>query len=181
MYIVVGLGNPGEEYEDTRHNTGRMCEEAIEKKLGDSKKLKFAYLETFMNDSGPAVAKALAGKKGKKDLENLIIIHDDLDLPIGAMKLQYNRGSGGHRGVESIIKALKTTAFIRIRVGISPTTPSGKLKKPKTESDVKKFILNPFKPAEKDILKKVFKRATEAVETITTEGLQKAMTEANRN
>ena len=177
MYIVIGLGNPGEEYARTRHNTGRMAEAFIEKKLDGDKKIKFVYLETFMNDSGRGVAKAV---KSKKAAEKLVVIHDDLDLPIGTMKLSYNRGSGGHRGVESIIRAIKTTGFIRIRVGITPTTPGGKLKKPKTEDDVKKFILNEFKPSEQEILKKIFKRAAEAVETLASDGLEKAMTEANR-
>ena len=174
MYIVVGLGNPGNEYEHTRHNTGRLAVEYLSKK--DLKNVKLVHLETFMNKSGSGVVKVV---KSKKAAEKLIVIYDDLDLALGTMKVSYDRGSGGHRGVESIIKALGTTAFIRIRVGISPSTPNGKLKKPKGESAVEKFILGEFKKPEAEILKKVFKKVHEAVELLSTETLQTAMTHAN--
>jgi len=175
MYIVVGLGNLGEEYKNTRHNTGRLAVEYLEKK--DISKIKIVHLDTFMNKSGSGVAKIV---KSKKAAEKLIVIYDDLDLPIGSMKISYNRGSGGHRGLESIIKALKTEEFIRIRVGTSPTTPSGKLKKPKGDREVEKHILSEFKKSETEILKKVFKRVVTAVETITEYGLPRAMSECNR-
>jgi len=182
MYIVVGLGNPGEEYAGTRHNTGRITQAYMSEHVSSPvlKKIKFFVPDTFMNLSGKSVAKII---KNKKSAEKLIVIYDDLDLPLGSMKVSYNRGSGGHRGLESIIKALKTREFIRIRIGITPTTPSGKLKKPKTsrqssrqaEKDVEKFILGEFKPAEMQILKKVLKRANESLETIVTEGRERAM------
>lgn len=127
MKLVVGLGNPGIEYQNTRHNTGRILVSLIEKKLQDSKnKVKFLTPDTFMNNSGLAVAKALAGKKALKDL---IVVYDDIDLPLGKIKISFNRSSGGHNGVGSIIKSLKSQEFLRIRVGISPATPSGKIKK----------------------------------------------------
>lgn len=173
-YIVVGLGNPGEEYECTRHNTGRMCADFIAEKV---KGVKVFTPDTYMNKTGSAVAKVV---KSKKAAEKLIVIYDDLDLPLGKIKISYNRSSGGHRGVESIIKALKTEAFIRIRIGISPTTPSGKTKKPLGETNVDKHILGEFKKSESDELKKVFKRVADAVETIVEEGLTKAMTEFNK-
>lgn len=174
-YIVVGLGNPGSEYESTRHNTGKMAVEFLEKK--SIKGVKLVHTESFMNLSGPAVAKVMAGKGSAK---NLVVIYDDLDLPIGTMKISYNRSSGGHRGIQSIIKALKTEEFIRIRVGISPTTPAGKIKKPKGEEAVEKFILGEFKKPELEKLKKVFKRVEEALETLSKHGLQQAMTEGNK-
>lgn len=174
MYIVVGLGNPGEQYARTRHNTGRLCAEFIEEKT--NVKAKFITPDTFMNKSGVYVAKFI---KSKKAAENLVVIYDDLDLPLGTMKISYNRSSGGHRGVESIIRALKTEAFIRIRIGIAPTTPSGKLKKPKGDVAVEKHILGEFKPAELIILKKVFKKAGEALASISDGGLTRAMTEFN--
>jgi len=174
MYIVVGLGNPGEEYQNTRHNTGRLAVEFLEKK--DIPKIKFVHLDTFMNKSGSGVEKVV---KSKKAAQKLIVIYDDLDLPIGSMKISYNRGSGGHRGLESIIKALKTEEFIRIRVGTSPATPSGKLKKPHGEREVEKHILSDFKKSETEILKKVFKRVATAVETIAEYGLPRAMSECN--
>ena len=164
MYTIVGLGNPGLEYAATRHNTGRMAVEALAKK--EIKGVKLVHLDTFMNKSGSGVAKAV---KSKKAAEKLVVIYDDLDLPIGTMKISYDRGSGGHKGVESIIRALGTKAFIRVRIGI------GK------KSDVEKHILGKFTPREKEILKKVFKRVVSAVETLSESGLQAAMTEANQN
>src|SRR3989344_8260855 len=101
MYIVVGLGNPGEEYARTRHNTGRMAEDFIRE--SGKVNAKFIFLDTFMNKSGLAVAKALAGKHAHK---KLIVIYDDLDLPLGTLKISYDRSSGGHKGVESIIRSL---------------------------------------------------------------------------
>ena len=174
MYIIVGLGNPGAKYKDTRHNTGRMSEGYILKshEVG----AKFVDLDTFMNKSGSGVAKVV---KSKSAAEKLIVIYDDLDLPLGTLKVSYNRSSGGHKGVESIIRALKTEAFIRIRIGISPTTPSGKLKKPKGEVAVEKHILGQFKTSELEILKKVFKKANDAARVIVEEGLVRAMTEFN--
>ncbi|KND48838.1 MAG: peptidyl-tRNA hydrolase, PTH1 family [Parcubacteria bacterium C7867-005] len=174
MYIVVGLGNPGEEYKETRHNTGRMVMDFLTKK--DILNTKFVHLDTFMNKSGAGVAKVV---KSKKSAEKLVVVYDDLDLPIGTMKVSYDRSSGGHRGVESIIRALKTQAFIRIRVGISPSTPSGKLKKPQGEKDVEKFIMGKFGPKEKEMLKKVFKHIPETLEALATDGLQRAMTVGN--
>lgn len=178
MYIVVGLGNPGEEYKETRHNTGRLFVEYLENNppAGGIQNIKLVHPDTFMNKSGSGVAKVV---KSKKAAEKLIVIYDDLDLPLGSMRVSYDRGSGGHKGIESIIRALGTTAFIRIRIGISPTTPSGKLKKPKGDLEVEKHILGEFKKPEKEILKKVFKKAAEAVELLSTETLQTAMTRAN--
>ena len=129
-----------------------------------------------MNNSGRAIVKSV---KSKKDLEKLVVIYDDLDLGIGSVKISFNKSSGGHRGLESVIKALKTKEFIRIRIGVSPTTASGKLKKPEGEQKVLDFILGKFKPAEKEILKKVFKKVENIVETIATEGLERAMNEFN--
>ena len=175
MKLVVGLGNPGEEYENTRHNTGRIVVGLIEKKINESKlknKIKFFTPDNFMNNSGPAVAKAMAGKKA---LGDLIVIYDDIDLPLGKIKISFNRSSGGHNGLNSVIKALKSQEFLRIRIGISPETPSGKLRKPKGEKAVINFILGEFKKSEIEALKKLSKKVAEAVETIFTEGKEKAM------
>lgn len=164
MYIVVGLGNPSSPYINTRHNTGRMAAEEV-RKFGSSK-LKVLIPDTFMNKTGSFVSKHV---KSKKAAEKLIAIYDDLDLPLGVMKVSYNRSSGGHKGLESIIRALKTKAFIRIRIGI------GQKKKP----DVEKYILGNFTPRERDLLKKVFKRVCGAVETIVQEGREIAMNQFN--
>ena len=168
MYIVVGLGNPSEEFASTRHNTGRMAAEEVSK-LGSSK-LKVIVPDTLMNVTGPAVAKAMAGKKAK----NLILIYDDLDLPLGSMKISYNRGSGGHNGVESIIKALKTREFIRIRIGID------KKSRPRGGKALEEYILGDFRKSELEILKKTFRNVCTAVETIVEHGPPRAMSEFNK-
>lgn len=174
MHIVVGLGNPGEEYSRTRHNTGRMCADFLSEKVGG---IKVVVPDTFMNRSGGAVAKVV---KSKKAAEKLIVLYDDLDLPLGTFKISYNRGSGGHNGLESVIKALKTREFIRIRIGIAPTTPSGKMKaRPSGGKELEKYILSDFKKPEMEVLKKVFKKVSLAVEMITEESLERAMTEFN--
>ena len=162
MYIVVGLGNPGEEYRETRHNTGRMAAGFVDGKVEG---VKVFVPDTFMNKTGGAVVKVV---KSKKAAEKLIVIYDDLDLPLGSIKISYNRGSGGHKGVESIIKALKTKEFIRIRIGI------GK------KDDVEAHILGKFRKPELEKLKPVFKKVKEAVEMIVEETLVSAMTEFNK-
>jgi PTH1 family peptidyl-tRNA hydrolase len=194
-FIVAGLGNPGEEYVQTRHNTGRMVVEAVAKKFsfsefkdipkikalvssGEIAKEKVQLVEpnNFMNRSGASIAPLITSIK---KAHNLIVVYDDLDVPLGNIKISFNRSAGGHRGLESIIKALKTQEFIRVRVGISPTTPAGKMKKPSGEAAVEKHIIGPFKKPEFDILKKVIKDAVEAIEVIVTEGKERAMERFN--
>ncbi|MDP9249702.1 MAG: aminoacyl-tRNA hydrolase [bacterium] len=174
MKLIVGLGNPGAEYENTRHNTGRILVGLIEKKLAENKKLKIKFItpDNFMNNSGRVVAPLV---KAKKDLKDLIVIYDDIDLPLGKIKISFNRSSGGHNGLASVIKALKSEEFLRIRVGISPVTPSGKLKRPFGEKEVIKFILGEFKKYEIETLKKLSKKIAEAIECIFTESKEKAM------
>ena len=172
MKLVVGLGNPGAEYKDTRHNTGRILVGPVEKKLDSKIKVKFITPDTFMNNSGKALSPLI---KTKKDLENLVVIYDDLDLPLGKMKISFNRSSGGHNGLNSVIKALKSQEFVRIRVGISPATPKGVVRKPKGEKAVLNFLLGEFKKSELETLKKLSKKIAEAVETIFTESKEKAM------
>jgi len=171
MKLVVGLGNPGKEYENTRHNAGRIMVGMIGKKLGDIK-IKFLTPDTFMNNSGRAVAPLI---KSKKDLENLVVIYDDIDLPLGKMKISFNRSSGGHKGLNSVIKALKSEEFLRIRIGTAPVTPAGKIKKPKGEKAMLNYLLGEFKKPELDKLKKLSTKVAEAVKMIFTEGKEKAM------
>lgn len=194
-WIVVGLGNPGAEYEETRHNTGRMCAEYFAKSIeaddflfdkkanahmakGKVKKEEVAVLlpDTFMNKSGAAVGKFV---KSVKAAERLIVCYDDLDLPIGKIKLSFDRGSGGHKGVESIMRAVKTKKFVRVRIGVSPATPKGVVKKPQGEKAVLDFILKQFRAPEMAELKKVFKRGAEAITTTITEGHLVAMNQYN--
>ena len=183
MKILVGLGNPGKEYENTRHNAGRIMVGLVQKKIsakgaapaggqGPASGWKFVTPDTFMNNSGPVVANALAGKKALKDL---VVVYDDIDLPLGKVKISFNRSSGGHNGLGSVIRALKSEEFVRIRIGISPATPSGKVKKPKGEKAVINFILGEFKKSELDILKKLSKKVAEIVEMVFFEGKDKAM------
>ncbi|MEK7538232.1 MAG: aminoacyl-tRNA hydrolase [Patescibacteria group bacterium] len=195
QYIIVGLGNPGEEYENTRHNTGRMVLEVFRKKndfpewSGDKTlkalvskgsfgkdKVTLLLPDNFMNVSGKSVAPLV---KTAKDAERTIVVYDELALPVGSMKISFNRSSGGHKGLESIIKALKTPAFARLRIGICPTTPSGKLKKPAGEQAVLDFIIGPFKKPELEVMKKTTKKAAEALALILTEGRDKATGQVN--
>lgn len=182
-YYIVGLGNPGEEFEDTRHNTGRIIVGILAKKFGGDKALvkkdtiEFIIPDTFMNRSGKALVTKI---KNAKQAERLIVIHDDLDLALGTMKLSFNRGSGGHKGVESIMRAIKTKAFVRVRVGISKATPKGKIKKPSGEEAVGDFILGKFKKEELEVLKKIAKKVGEAIEVLITDGREKAMSIANK-
>lgn len=194
-WVIVGLGNPGEEYQGTRHNSGRMALDyfAQQMKCGDWKvdKASKAHIasgmvgktttvlvapDTFMNKSGAAVTKFV---KTQKAAERMVVIYDDLDLPLGSLKLSFNRGSGGHRGVESIMKAVKTKKFTRVRIGVSPSTLGGKLRKPQGEKEVVDFILTKFKAPEMDEMKKVFKKVVAALETIVLEGPQDAMNRFN--
>lgn len=189
--IIVGLGNPGIEYEWTRHNVGRIVATHIAKLIKAEKfetdgvlraqktkaeiagkKSLIVLPDTFMNLSGKAVLPTI---KSGKDLEKLVVIYDDLDLARGTFKISFNRSSGGHNGVQSIIKSVKSEAFIRVRVGISPTTTTGKIKKPLGEDKVAKWILGTMKDEEKDGLKKLSKDILRALEMIVEEGLPKAM------
>lgn len=195
QYIIVGLGNPGEEYVDTRHNSGRMVVEQFRKKndfpqwsedkslkalvsKGTRGKDKVVLIEpdNFMNVSGKSVAPIV---KNAKDAERTIVVYDDLDLPLGTMKISFNRSSGGHKGLESIIKALKTTAFVRLRIGICPVTPSGKAKKPKGEDVLLDFIVGQFKKTEAEAMKKITKKGAEALALILDEGREIAAGKVN--
>jgi len=166
MKLIVGLGNPGKEYENTRHNTGRIMVALVQKKLED-KKIKFITPDTFMNNSGKIVAPLI---KSKKAAETLVVVHDDLDIPLGKLKISFNKNSGGHRGVESIIRAIKTENFIRIRIGISGETASGKIKKPQGEEKVIDTILGDFKKTEILDLKKIIKKASLALGMVIKDG-----------
>ena len=191
MITVVGLGNPGDEYAGTRHNAGRVILEALAQKndfsdwyedkktrglwsTGKLGKTKVQLVEpnNFMNNSGGSVKPLI---KVKKDLESLVVIYDDLDLPIGRVKISFDRGDGGHNGLKDIISVLKSREFVRIRIGVSPETPGGKLKKPKGEQAVIDFLMKDFKDAEMTELKKIAKKIGEALECFATDGKDKMM------
>jgi len=179
MKTIVGLGNPGEEYKQTRHNAGRMVLEYFAKKndfhgwqknsnlqsivsLGKCGKEKVMLIlpETFMNNSGKAV-KNLSAK-------NIVVLHDDIDLALGKIKISYGRGSGGHKGVESVIRALKTKNFWRLRIGVSP-------KKKPEHKKIPDFLLSPMRKSDLETLKKSFKKISEALEIVISESHEKAM------
>ena len=194
-YIIAGLGNPGVEYENTRHNSGRIVLEAIRKEFSgedftyDKKlnalvaegkvgkeKITFVAPETFMNKSGFTIAQLV---KNQKAADRLVVIYDDFNLPLGRIKISYKRSSGGHNGLESIIKSLKTEAFVRIRIGLSPANTKGIAKVPHGEDKIEKFILGKFKDDELKSIKKVSKKVIEAVEILITESREKAMSVCN--
>ena len=180
--LIVGLGNPGTEYQKTRHNVGFLVLDELQKRYGFSEftlskkhtslvsecfldsvkellgrtKVVLAKPQTFMNNSGKAV-KSLVAKYNitKSDLVTLIIIHDDIDIPLGKIKISENRGSAGHRGVDSIIQTLGTKNFTRIRIGIRPA----KGKPNNTES----FVLKPFLKAELPLLESAIEKATASI------------------
>ena len=194
MRYIVGLGNPGEEYELTRHNAGRMAvlefvkkegidEPEFDKKLkalvakGEIGGEKFQVIlpETFMNKSGDSLKSlALSAKKA----ENLVVVHDDIDLPLGKVKISFGKNSGGHKGVESVIKAVKTINFTRVRIGISSTNAKGVVKKPSGDKFLD-YIVGKLKPAELAEMKKSAKKTAEALSVIISDGTEKAMGEFN--
>ena len=184
MILIVGLGNPGEKYENTRHNAGFMAVDLLLKKLNSvensiweenkkfnsfiaksGKELILVKPSSFMNASGEVVAK-IAGFYKIPNF-GLYIVHDDLDLPLGKIKISFGHNSAGHKGVESIIQSLGSNNFVRIRVGI------GADKKVSGE----KFVLSDFEEREEPKLKRAVKRAVGAVEMILKEGVERA---ANR-
>lgn len=195
-WVIIGLGNPDEEYARTRHNTGRMAVQKFAEVYGfsewkDEKKAKsfvargrvgsaIALLllpNTYMNKSGLAAAYYI---KSVKAAEKVIVVYDDLDLPLGSIKISFDRGSGGHKGIESIARTLKTRRFVRVRIGISPTGVNGDTRKPHGEDKVEKFILGEFSKDDMAHLKKVFKGTSEAIHAIVKDGREVAMNVFNQ-
>lgn len=195
MFYIVGLGNPGEEYRGSRHNVGREIVENFSEKFGfadfkfDKKnnslisegkvgkeKVSAILPETFMNKSGNALKKTITSAKKAK---NLVVIHDDLDMPVGRAKITFGKGDGGHKGINSIAKVIGTKDFIRIKVGISGVTPAGKIKKPKGEEAVVKHVLGKFSPKEQEEIKKISKRIVGALEDIIVQDYLRAMNDFN--
>lgn len=166
MILIVGLGNPGKKYEKTRHNIGARVVGELED-LG-LKDVILTKPTTFMNDSGKAVKKL--NTKYKIQNTNLWVIHDDLDLPLGKLRISLGRGSAGHKGVQSIIRELKTKDFVRFRVGIGQFAQNKK---------IDNFVLGKFTSAEEKVVKKVVQKTCQALEFALKQGLQKAMNKYN--
>ncbi len=196
-YLIIGLGNPGKEYEGTRHNVGQDVVEVFRLlhdfpewefsknanalyshgKIGKSE-VELLLPQTFMNNSGKAVK--YAQTKHKLKPENIVIVHDDIDLPLGELKIIFARGTGGHNGVKSIVKYLGTKDFTRLRFGITPTDTNGKIKKPTTRQATVNFVLKKFSIfRERGIVKNTISRASEALTTIIERGRTKAMNDFN--
>ena len=168
MILIVGLGNSGKKYEKTRHNVGFRVIDGL--RFLNLKKVILAKPKAFMNQSGKAVK--LLVTRYQLPATSLWVVHDDIDLPLGKIRISKGRGAAGHKGVESIIKEINSKNFIRLRVGIQP-----KIHKPK---NIEKFVLQKFNKDEEKIVKEVIKKSVEAVEILLREGLERAMNKFNK-
>ncbi len=181
MQFIVGLGNPGPDYQNTRHNIGFRVVEELSRRWKIPLRLanglarwgrgKFRALDvalaqpyTYMNLSGRAVSKLLANLSLEPSA--LLVVHDDMDLPLGRMKFVAKGGSGGHRGISSLIFSLGTNEFLRLKVGIDH---------PRHGELVESYVLSPCYPEEAEIYPQVITRAAGAVEVLLTDGLSQAM------
>ncbi len=186
--LIIGLGNPGEKYKNTRHNIGfRIINEFKEKNnfpefefskkfnalvsenTISGKKIILVKPQTFMNESGKSVKSLINFYKISN--KNLIIINDDIDLLLGKIKIVKNRGSAGHKGVESIIKEIGTKNIIRFRIGILPL--KGKPKNPE------RFVLQEFSKEEIKTVEEIIKKTVEAISVLSEEGIEEAMNKYN--
>jgi PTH1 family peptidyl-tRNA hydrolase len=163
MILIAGLGNPGKKYTKTRHNVGFRIIDSMKKSPTPAKNKKVILLkpDTFMNESGKAIQKTIAYYKIPPD--NLIIIHDEIDLPFGEIRVSKNSSSAGHKGVQSIIDGLKTKDFTRIRIGIYPRS---KVKSQKSKVDTTDFVLEKFSKKEEKEFEDITKRAIEEINAL---------------
>jgi peptidyl-tRNA hydrolase, PTH1 family len=194
MIIIIGLGNPGTQYKNTRHNVGFMAVDEFAKKndfpdfvlqkksnslISEKNGVLLVKPQTFMNDSGKSVKQLTAHAKEK--MAHLIIIHDDIDLPVGKIKIVTERGSAGHKGVESIIKSIGNDGLIRLRIGIASPAEAGYplgLKEGRTKAI--KIVLKNFTEEEQKIISDTIQKTAEALDLFLKEGLEKAMNEYNK-
>ena len=154
MKLIVGLGNPGSKHQNNRHNVGYMVIDVLK---GASKGLTLLKSDCFMNDSGSFVAKAV--EKCKLKIENLVVVHDDLDIKLGAFKIQFGKGPKGHNGIIDIEEKLGTSDFWRVRVGVENrimNTLRDKSEEIKIKGD--EYVLQDFTEEEKTILDSVIKQ-----------------------
>jgi len=191
MFLIAGLGNPGDKYTGTRHNLGFEVVNELRRKMDlpqfeTDKKFKSEISKnsglilikplTFMNMSGMAIS--AVAEYFKVEPEEVIIIHDELDLPLGHIKIRLGGSDAGHHGVESVIKILGSDQFIRLRLGIGNWhAVSGEHKH--ASFNAEKFVVDQFLPGEKSKVKAMVKRAVKAVEAILTSGLDKAQNQYN--
>ena len=186
MRLIVGLGNPGAQYQWTRHNVGFMLIDLLAHETGAQVKreecralvgraqlegqlIELVKPRTFMNLSGESVA-CLLRKRELPPTSSLVVISDDLALPFGTIRLRARGSSGGHNGLKSIIAAIKTEEFIRLRIGIQPEHPV---------SDAKRFVLEPFPNNARAEVEKVLERGAGALRAVLRDGIDKAMSQYN--
>jgi PTH1 family peptidyl-tRNA hydrolase len=188
MVFIVGLGNPGAEYEWTRHNVGFMLVDMLARETGaqvkrrecraligraelEGERVELVKPQTYMNLSGEAVACLLARSETQSNAaRSLIVICDDLALPFGTLRLRARGSAGGHNGLKSIIAATRTDEFIRLRIGIQPEHPI---------SDTSRFVLDQFSRSERAELEKILERSADALRAIFRDGIDKAMSQYN--
>jgi PTH1 family peptidyl-tRNA hydrolase len=183
--MVVGLGNPGPEYEASRHNVGFRVVDLLAGRIGmgfSRRRYRSLYARgslhgmqvllikplTFMNESGSAVAgwrQALCIDPGR-----VVVVHDDLDLPSSQLRIKIGGGHGGHRGVRSVLEAMGSPDFVRVKVGIG---------RPREGQDAARHVLESFEEHEDDAVQMVVQRAADAVEVLLLEGLEAAMNRYN--
>lgn len=198
-FLIVGLGNPGEKYTMSRHNVGFLTLDMFveknewqkssranalyaKKNIGEYE-VEFVKPETYMNNSGVAVS--YASKKYNLSSDHIIIVCDDIDLPLGKIRIAKKRGSGGHNGLRSVASYLGTEDFIRVRVGISRTDEDGHVRKPRgglftsKANAVANFVLKKFTLDEQKKLYTSLIRVKASIEMIVTEGIQVAMNTYN--
>ena len=189
-FIIVGLGNPGSGYEDTRHNIGFKCLDSLLKKIVPASSFKYkknyqaeiadgklsgmkvclVKPQTFMNLSGRA-ARAVLADFSVVDPQKIIIVHDDLDLSLGRVKLKRGGGSGGHNGINSLIDELGQADFLRLRMGIS-----GALR----GTDTIDYVLSPFLEGEKKVVLEVLEKSVAGLLLMLNSGVAAAMNQINR-
>lgn len=184
-WLVVGLGNPGASYEQTRHNLGFMLVELLAREANSTIKraecralvgraeienqiIELVKPQTFMNLSGESIACLL--KKSERSVRRLIVVSDDLALPLGKIRLRTKGSSGGHNGLKSIAACLKTDEFIRLRIGIQPEHPL---------QDAKHFVLEKFSKAELETVEKVLEESAATIRAVICDGVEKAMAKVN--
>jgi len=192
MKLIVGLGNPGRGYANNRHNVGFVCLNhfartqgiRFDKKQGKARigsgevagsKIVLAKPQTYVNLSGQSVSRLI--KRFNINLNDLIVIHDDLDLPLGKIRISHGSSSGGHKGVDSIISCLGSQDFTRLRVGIGRPTTEGFAEI--SEADIIAYVLSNFTPDEKQVIVQVTPRVSEAILCLLSQGLAVAMNRYN--
>lgn len=145
MKLIVGLGNPGKQYENTRHNLGFWLVDRLKTEPRSVLESGFFKNSSFINECGKEVKKTIS--RLEISLEDVLIIHDDFDLELGQFKLQFNRSAAGHKGVRSVINELDSKAFWRLRVGIS---------KPPEDVDADDYVIGEFSPSEREVLNSLY-------------------------